>query len=386
MVGKDFRKSGFGKTVEYVVKKCEGDPILKMELGPYNDPDRLAMEMESVAGQSTAKQPCFHLIISWDPSDRVGREAMEYVARRLVKDLGLEGHQVLAVEHADTSHPHMHIVANRVHRNHGEPKEFYVDAPPSFDFHDRALEIGGEYNKKKKEWVFTYNKKDDVEKLLNDMWQDDAPKLRFGKERGVWKGWKCRNIYQETLREMERKFGWRQVEGTLSNQVGHLMPERTGETRESYHRRKKTGEPRKTRSRKPEDVQDRLFFGAPSGPVPRWLPRTKRALLACWRAAIRGDADSQYKMGKMFEMGAGVPNDMGVAMGWFQLAALQGHPVAQAEFRDGQGDGYTPRMPTLPTGEDERKYVCRGGEGFGRKPKNWIGEWIGDWAGGPEIE
>ena len=48
--------------------------------------------------------------------------------------------------------------------------------------------------------------------------------------------------------------------------------------------------------------------------------------------ADRGDAEAQYRMGLMYEHGAGVPADKAQMLSWLRKAAAQGHPAAQCEL------------------------------------------------------
>lgn len=44
--------------------------------------------------------------------------------------------------------------------------------------------------------------------------------------------------------------------------------------------------------------------------------------------AEQGDADAQYKVGRMYEKGIGVTKDESMAWDWYQKAEEQGHPEA----------------------------------------------------------
>lgn len=48
-----------------------------------------------------------------------------------------------------------------------------------------------------------------------------------------------------------------------------------------------------------------------------------------YTAALRGDADAQYKSGVMFEQGVGTDVNQSMAAKWYYKAALQGHKDAQ---------------------------------------------------------
>lgn len=327
MIGKTVRSGDFEKTVAYVLGKEEGTLILKQNLGVSDDPERIAGSMQICAAQSRTKTPVYHLIVSWDPADHVGHDSMKEVAKRLLNKLGLQEHQAVAVEHSDRDHPHMHVVTNRVHPRHGE----------------RGMD---------------------------------------GKKIHVWAGWNDGEKIQEELRKMEREFGWRQVEGRLSLQIGHEVPGLAGKVKKEYHTREKEGKPPIQRGRSREEAGQRLHRRKSSGAVPESLPRTARQLFGIWKAAELGDAECQWKMGKLYAIGIGVPQDMRIAAGWMQLAALQGHSKAQQDFERYTRGG---RTAVNPPGLRDR----RGGFVLGlrnsRRPKEWIGEWITNRIGEREI-
>ena len=192
---------------------------MTVRLGPSNHPPLWVEELDFVAGQAWVKRPCYHLVVSWDPSDIVHPSEMESVAAWLVEALGLWEHQVLVVEVEETPQPRMHIVVNRVHPNHGKPKEIYVKAPLGSNLVTSTfeMEMGGDWNSKKRVWVFPSEEKHDLEVVLDELWGDRAPKVKFGKRHGVWRGRNDGAIIEETLRELECEFGWRQEQSSLSN-------------------------------------------------------------------------------------------------------------------------------------------------------------------------
>lgn len=327
MIGKTIRSGYFQKTVGYVLGKEEGTLILKQNLGASNESDRIAMSMQSCADQSKTKTPVYHLIIAWDPADHVGHDSMEIVAKRLLKTLNLEEHQAVVVAHSDCDHPHIHIVANRVHPQHGREGK-------------------------------------------------DGRKIH------VWRGWKDGEMIQKELRDMEREFGWRQVEGSLSLQIGHEVPHRAGEVKKDYHARKKAGKPPLQRGRSKMEAGHRLHYQKSSGAVPSNLPQTTKQLFGVWKAAELGDAECQWKMGKMYAIGIGVPLDMQIAAGWMQLAALQGHPRAKGDFQRYTRDSPAVNPPVL----GERWEGLTLGLRYNQRPKEWIGEWITNRIYSQELE
>ena len=75
----------------------------------------VAEEMRHEAAASGhVQRPVYHVIVSFDPSDRPTDDEVRQAADRTLKDLGLERHQALIVRHSDTEHPHVHLMVNRV--------------------------------------------------------------------------------------------------------------------------------------------------------------------------------------------------------------------------------------------------------------------------------
>ena len=97
---------------------------------PTDEPDLAARIMRATSAQNVhAKDPVYHLALSFDPGDTVDRAAMERVADRVLEALHLQEHQVLIVAHADREHAHMHLMVNRVHPETGKAWSRWQDYP-----------------------------------------------------------------------------------------------------------------------------------------------------------------------------------------------------------------------------------------------------------------
>lgn len=66
----------------------------------------------SVSGTRT---PVYFFSVSFDIDDPADEAMMRRVAKRTLRDMGLEEHEAIVVAHKDRSHPHLHFVVNRVH-------------------------------------------------------------------------------------------------------------------------------------------------------------------------------------------------------------------------------------------------------------------------------
>ncbi len=100
---------------------------------PTNDPD-LAIKMMAytamhqqqikaandtpATGRKLAK-PVYAYSLSWAPDQQPTQEDMLEAARETLDLLDLTEHEALFVIHSDTEHPHIHVIANRVHPDTG---------------------------------------------------------------------------------------------------------------------------------------------------------------------------------------------------------------------------------------------------------------------------
>jgi TPR repeat protein len=89
--------------------------------------------------------------------------------------------------------------------------------------------------------------------------------------------------------------------------------------------------------------------------VDAWQAGDPAAAVRHWRPlAERGDADAQFNMGQAHRLGKGAPLDLKQAQAWFQKAAVQGHPQAQANYGIAlfQSGSRVAAMPWLKKGAD----------------------------------
>jgi hypothetical protein len=124
--------SSFGKLANYLVHdRTDGlDRVAwSATRNLPTDDVRLATQfMRATAAENTrVQQPVYHLAVSFHPDDVVTRPIMERVADRLLTDLKLCQHQVVIVAHGDRDHPHMHLMANRIHPTSGRAWDRWQD-------------------------------------------------------------------------------------------------------------------------------------------------------------------------------------------------------------------------------------------------------------------
>ena len=128
-----------------------------------------------LAGVSAAgrplKKPVLHYTLAWPKDERPDRAEMNRAAEETLKALGLERHQALIVAHNDKTHPHVHLVVNRVDPETGKAAKLGNDRLKLANWAERwERDRGGlrcperVTNRKKRE----ANKKRGVRKYVKD--------------------------------------------------------------------------------------------------------------------------------------------------------------------------------------------------------------------------
>ena len=83
--------------------KCYGDQ--KELIQQFNEARQLNPKLS---------EPVLHITLSLAPGENLGKNKLSDVAEECAKDLGFNNNQFFAVLHRDTTHQHLHIVANRI--------------------------------------------------------------------------------------------------------------------------------------------------------------------------------------------------------------------------------------------------------------------------------
>ena len=125
MIGNVTTGNGFAGLLAYLLRDKQGELHERVEWTATrnlfsDDPNLIAVLMRSTAEQNQrAEKPVYHLSISLDKGEALGREQFEQVVDRTLDDLGLSDHQALIVSHNDTDYEHVHVMVNRVHPETG---------------------------------------------------------------------------------------------------------------------------------------------------------------------------------------------------------------------------------------------------------------------------
>ena len=81
------------------------------ELPQGQKAEMLALSEEAVRSKDTIN----HYVLSWQEGEHPNSGQVEEAVSLFLKELGLEGHQVIYALHGDTDNIHLHLVINRVH-------------------------------------------------------------------------------------------------------------------------------------------------------------------------------------------------------------------------------------------------------------------------------
>lgn len=93
----------------------------------------------AATGQKT-RDPVYHFVLTWEPSQRPEFQEMREAAVSALKELGFEGHEAVLAGHDDKAHAHIHIVVNRINPETG-----------------RAVNPKGDYDRMQ-HWAWQYEK------------------------------------------------------------------------------------------------------------------------------------------------------------------------------------------------------------------------------------
>lgn len=126
MIGKMIIGKGFGGCIAYCLEDkkikenaTQKEVINRAEVILYNkcygDKKELVQQFNDVRSLN-AKQskPVLHITLSMAPGEMLIRQLLADIVLYCAQELGFADNQFLAVQHNDTKHQHIHIVANRI--------------------------------------------------------------------------------------------------------------------------------------------------------------------------------------------------------------------------------------------------------------------------------
>jgi hypothetical protein len=119
MIGKIVKGSSFKGCISYVLGSKEAkilayDGILETDTKSIINSFYMQSLLNPKLGKCVGHIP---LAFSPDDKDRMSDQFMERIAKEYMKAMGIKNTQFLIVRHKNTSHPHCHIVFNRVNND-----------------------------------------------------------------------------------------------------------------------------------------------------------------------------------------------------------------------------------------------------------------------------
>ena len=102
-----------GWTQTYNLAEVGADQAWRLMLATANSAGALK-EAAGIKKGRAVKNTVYHYSINFNPDDEVTAEIQQRAVAGSLKALGLEDHQVMAVEHTDKAHNHIHVMVNLI--------------------------------------------------------------------------------------------------------------------------------------------------------------------------------------------------------------------------------------------------------------------------------
>ncbi len=113
---------GFYDVARYLTKdRATGeDRDTGFRMGYNVSPDAMeaAQEMRAASQGRLMHTPCLHVVLAparQDVGDPLAPADLDHMTSDLIREMGWQDYQILAVEHRDTDHQHVHLMINRAH-------------------------------------------------------------------------------------------------------------------------------------------------------------------------------------------------------------------------------------------------------------------------------
>ena len=95
--------------------------------GIEDDRAAIGLMIDTARQSSRCEKPVYAFSLSWHPEETPSQKQMIWAGRDALKVLGMQDHQAVMISHTDTSHPHVHVIVNRVHPETGKAINVYKD-------------------------------------------------------------------------------------------------------------------------------------------------------------------------------------------------------------------------------------------------------------------
>ncbi|MDR4516170.1 MAG: relaxase/mobilization nuclease domain-containing protein [Nitrosomonas sp.] len=125
--------SRFARLVNYITdsqSKTERVGVVRITNCAFENMDDAVIEILATQRMNmrATSDKIYHLIISFQPDDRVNDQNLAEIEERLCEGLGFKDHQRISVVHHDTDNLHIHVAINKIH-----PERFTIHNP-YFDY------------------------------------------------------------------------------------------------------------------------------------------------------------------------------------------------------------------------------------------------------------
>lgn len=116
MTGNQIKGKGFGGALRYNLEKVEKGAAEILDHSFVEASEKMIMkEIQMVRILRPNLQKFFyHTSINFPPQEEISNELMQQIAHDYLKGNGFDQHQFIFFRHYDASHPHLHILVNRI--------------------------------------------------------------------------------------------------------------------------------------------------------------------------------------------------------------------------------------------------------------------------------
>lgn len=127
------RAASFKKVCEYIGREQARGEVIALDGVRGHDFQQMARDFELGRSlRSEVSKPVFHGVLDFHRDERLDDRQMAEIARKYLEGIGMTDTQYAVVKHTQTSHLHLHLVANRIDY-HGNPIDNFPEILKSKD-------------------------------------------------------------------------------------------------------------------------------------------------------------------------------------------------------------------------------------------------------------
>jgi len=175
-----------------------------------------------VGGRKCSK-PVYHYSITWPSEDAPSDKLQKLAVKDSLKELALDDHEIVAVQHLDGDHPHVHVMVNLIHPETGMSASTAVEQANG----KKASKLS--YGRKKlRKWANRFEKKHGLK--ITEGSAKNEEKRQQGEKVDARR--KARNVYEREKREhREAMMGWFVKQQTdKGREIGEAQRARKGQS------------------------------------------------------------------------------------------------------------------------------------------------------------